>query len=1170
MRIATRLLCMTAATALTLLSGSPAWADDTEVFFGTTTSAASNDPNILLVLDTSGSMTSTITSTVPYNSATPYAGSCDPTRVYFRKSSSSAIDCSTSNWVPLTTFQCSAAITAFTGVGYFQDAGIRWRRRNSNPLTYAWSATFSTGSFTYTDYITCLSNSGPSYYPLSGSDLSTGNRYNGTSATNYWSTGGTQTQYFFYSANYLNYLGTGPTSTLSRLQIVKNAANSLIDSVTSVNIGVMRYDSHGSGGMVIQPVQPVATGAAALKASINGMFACGDTPLSETLYEAYQYYKGGPVGFGNNSKAAIADALSASCSGEVNSRSVAASRVGSPATTSSPNYKSPIVASCQKNHIVYLTDGLANNDTSADAAIDALAGTTCYASQTAMWAALGVPEPTDTHSGGLCLKPLAKYMNDNDMSSTLTDIQNVNTHFIGFGDDVAGGAAEMYLRDAARAGGGDAYTAGNYAELTTVLEKIVAGIKDDSASFASPSVAVNAFNKTQVLEDMYIAMFKPSITTHWPGNVKKFKLRSSQVVGRGASLSTVDTVSAVDPTTGFFTNSSKDFWQQLTDSNTENTTKGGAANMIPDPASRTVYTYIGTNTPSTPQLLSGHPFTTSNTSITNSLLAIGAAGDPAHDVLINWARGDDDGNLTTTGDTRHEMGDPIHSQPAVVIYGTTGATVTDQINDALVFTATNDGYLHAIDVVTGTEQWAFIPQELLNDLKVLYADAPSATKHYSLDGDLRVLKYDVNGNGKVEPADGDRVFLYFSQGRGGPNYYALDVTAKNSPKFLFSLNSSAMGGIVAKSWSTPTLGRVKVGTGSTQNAQRLVLIFGGGYDDLEDSTAYNAADSFGNGLFMVDAVKGTVLWSQTKTTDSSSAFYRMDHAIPSNVTALDTDGDGWTDRMYVGDMAGQVWRFDITNGNSGSYATGVETTAKLVTGGVIASLGGKATGATAADNRSFYNSPDVAKIVSRGSSSYYNIAIGSGDRGLPRTNNSVSDRFYSIRDYRLNPVTQATYNGIVPIIDGDPTTIAGASATTFAAGAVGWKLPLGTGEKALAQSLTVDGVVLFTTYLPPTSSSSTTSCRPPTGSARSYALKIADAQQRFTSLYESFNTTGLPTQISIVNEGQVVRTDGTTAPPPSTTTTPPSTTCMSGVVILGQCVNFGRKVKTFWQESGAN
>lgn len=1164
MRIDARLSCTAIVSALTFMCGATALADDTEVFFGSAASST-NNPNILLVLDTSGSMTRDVTSTTPYDPNTTYPGSCVATNVYYRRSNASMINCSTSNYVPLTDFACTSANTAFLGVGYYQDAGIRWRRRNNDPKDYGWSTTFGGGSFTYTNHITCLSNSGPSFYPLAGSDSNVANRYNGTSSNNYW-TAGTQTQFHFYSANYLNYLGTSPTVTQSRMQIVKNAATSLIDSVTGVNIGLMRYDSNGSGGMVIQPVQPISTGATALKTSINGMFACGNTPLSETLYEAYQYLSGGAVGFGNSSNAAVADALSTSCSGEVASLSVPSSR-----TVALTNYQTPITDACQKNHIVFLTDGLAYEDTSANTSIENLsstAGNTCYADQTAMWTALGVAEPSETHSGGVCLKEVSRYMgaDTTDLSTTLADNQRANTHFIGFGDDVAGGAAEAYLRDAARAGGGDAYSAANYAELTTVLQRIITEIKDDSSSFTSPSVAVNAFNKTQVLEDMYIAMFRPSTTTHWPGNVKKFKLRDSQVVGRGSTMTSVDSASAVDAATGFFTSSSKDFWHQLTDNRTENTTKGGAANLIPDPSSRTVYTYIGANVPSAPVALNLHPFTTSNAAVTDTVLGIGATGDPTHDVLINWARGDDDGDLSTTDDTRHEMGDPIHSQPAVVIYGTSGSTFTDQINDALVFTATNDGYLHAIDVVTGVEQWAFIPQELLPELKTLYVDAPSATKYYSLDGDIRVLKYDADGDGKVEPTDGDRVFLYFSRGRGGAHYYALDVTYKSTPKFLWSLNASALGGIVSESWSTPTLGRVKVGSGNTQNSQRLVLIFGAGYDDVEKSATYNSANGFGNGLFMVDAVKGTVLWSQTKTT--SGAFARMTHAIPSNITALDTDSDGWTDRMYVGDMAGQLWRFDITNGNSGNYVTGSEITAKLVAGGVIASLGGKESVAVA-DNRSFYSPPDVAAIASRRGSNYYNIGIGSGDRDLPRSNNTIADHFYSIRDYRMTAVAQSVYDGLTRVVHGDLVTITGSSSTTFSDSSAGWKMALSAGEKSLAQSLTIDGVLLFTTYVPPTGSSSAT-CRPSTGSARSYAVKVANAEKRFADLYEEFNTSGLPTQVSIVNESQVVRTDGTVRSGSGTGSGSGPATCMSGVVILGQCVEFGRKVKTFWQESGAN
>src|SRR5256884_6380052 len=140
------------------------------------------------------------------------------------------------------------------------------------------------------------------------------------------------------------------------------------------------------------------------------------------------------------------------------------------------------------------------------------------------------------------------------------------------------------------------------------------------------------------------------------------------------------------------------------------------------------------------------------------------------------------------------MGDPLHSQPAVVIYG--GTTSSPNINDAAIFAATNDGYLHAFDVTNGHELGAFLPQELLGDLNAIYSNSPTSPKHYELDGSIRILKYDINGDGIVDPAAGDRVIAYFGNGRGGSMYYAVDVTYKTTPKFLWAdrkstrLNSS--------------------------------------------------------------------------------------------------------------------------------------------------------------------------------------------------------------------------------------------------------------------------------------------------------------------------------------------------------------------------------------------
>ena len=1200
------LLC----TALTLLSGMSAYADDTEVFFGgSSNSSSSINANILLILDTSGSMNLTATTKTqiaPYDPSTTYADNgagCTSTSVYYwpKSKGNAPTSCGSSTGIlsfTRSTLYCKSAVTALDGAaGYYgtTDFFIRLKKTGSN---YTWVSDLSTAAY----YVECKADNGvygPSMttadnkYPKTGNNGSTSSSYTTSSGFQWWSASNAGGQYYLFNPNYIRYLHSPTTTTrMSRLDTVKAAVSTLLSSISNsnVNVGLMRYDVNAHGGMVIQPIKTLDdTYLNTLTNSVNAFQPYGGTPLSETLYEAYQYLRGGPVTYGNTSQvcSSISNASvndNGSCSSSFsNMFSVPSSRVGGVA--SSNTYDTPLdnTAVCAaNNHIIYLTDGQPTVDTESNTAISSLVGHACSGGT----------------GDGACLSDLTQYMFKHNLVSG--NVSTVETHFIGFGADIGGDpAAQAYLQAAATAGGGQYHSATDISSLSDAFNSILAEtVADTTATFVSPSVAVNSFNKTQVLEDMYIAMFQPNTTTHWDGNLKKFKLREITesgnthlaVVGKDTATGLADeTTSAVDPLTGFFKSSAADFWQAASDSNEDITTKGGAANLLPNPNTtpgRNVYTYIGTNTPGSGVALSGQPFKTSNANITDTLLGTSSSScdsttggtNPCRSVLINWTRGDNNGNGINDGttDVRLSMGDPVHSQPAVVIYANaSGATTTtDKLNDALVFVATNDGFLHAIDVVSGVEQWSFIPQEVLSDLKNIYINDNTTAKHYSLDGDLRVLKYDVNNNGVIDTADGDRVILYFSQGRGGDSYYALDVTSKTNPKFLWSLDGSSgtnnLFGVVNQSWSTPTLGRVNV-NGATQNSQKLVLIFGGGYDSAEDAQSYNASDTYGRGIFIVDAIRGTVLWRAGASTDTTANLRLTDmtHAIPSNVTVLDTDADGYSDRMYVGDMAGQLWRFDITNGNSA---------ASLVAGGVIASLGSKAESTpSVANNRNFFTAPDVSKIVVPGGANYFNIAIGSGDRSLPKSNVTTQDRFYSIRDYQIAPMSQSAYNNYTKILDSNLTSVTGTTAPS-SIDSRGWKLPLSSTEKVLAPSITLSGVILFTTFLP---GSTQLACQPTTGSARSYAMNLTSGYKYFTNLYETFNTTGLPAQISVVNADNILRTDGTTASSSSSAssgsssssssgTPAPSGTCLSGVSILGNCVDFGTRVKTFWQDAGAN
>ena len=69
------------------------------------------------------------------------------------------------------------------------------------------------------------------------------------------------------------------------------------------------------------------------------------------------------------------------------------------------------------------------------------------------------------------------------------------------------------------------------------------------------------------------------------------------------------------------------------------------------------------------------------------------AGRPAVGDLVDWAYGndvlDENGNSDFT-EARKDMGDPLHSRPATVIYG---GPADDP--DITLYATTNDGYLQA-------------------------------------------------------------------------------------------------------------------------------------------------------------------------------------------------------------------------------------------------------------------------------------------------------------------------------------------------------------------------------------------------------------------------------------------------------------------------------------------
>ena len=142
-----RLIHFASAAALTAVSCA-ATADEAEIFVGLGNAVTAERPNILFIIDTSGSMTTNVTTQVPFNPSTVYAGTCLADRVYF-ESGTDASDppsCTNGNSVPLAAFKCQTALDQMaifgsyvaTPAAQWRGAGPRWRNINGNTAANVW------------------------------------------------------------------------------------------------------------------------------------------------------------------------------------------------------------------------------------------------------------------------------------------------------------------------------------------------------------------------------------------------------------------------------------------------------------------------------------------------------------------------------------------------------------------------------------------------------------------------------------------------------------------------------------------------------------------------------------------------------------------------------------------------------------------------------------------------------------------------------------------------------------------------------------------------------------------------------------------------------------------------------------------------------------------------
>lgn len=801
-------------------------------------------------------------------------------------------------------------------------------------------------------------------------------------------------------------------------------------------------------------------------------------------------------------------------------------------------YSSPITSACQSTHLVVLTDGQANGN-GAQSSIGSLTGSSCSGDA--------------SDSNEQCGRSLATWMANIDQSG-ITGDNFITTHTIGFALNALAPntKAQTFLSALANNGKGKAYTAENASELSAAFSQILQDVLSTDTTFVSPGATVNQFNRQSNKNEVYFALFKPSETNSWVGNLKRYALGSGSDI-----IVDADNVGAIDASTGFFKGTSRSFWTPAPgDGN--NTAQGGAANRLPTYANRKAYTYIGSTSPTSPVNLtnSAYLLKDTNIAITPATLGLPVTDITERTTLINWIRG-----LNDDGSARKAMGDPLHSVPRLVTYKCNTFTDSTYTNCASeeqsAFIGTNEGFVHAFNTNTGDEQMAFMPQELLRNIKALKANERSTTampRAYGMDNTVALWVNDLNGNGVIyggkNPAasppallgsglnDNEFVYAYATMGRGGRNLYSLDVTDTASPKLRWFITPSTPGfSRLGQTWSTPVVTTINVNGTKTK-----VLMFAGGYDEGQDDVSILDLDklgnprteAYGNAIYIVNATTGALIWSGSNQTSNTGAqahqqLTKMRYSMPSSLRAIDIDRDGVADQFFVGDMGGQVWRFFIQNGNPVSSLISPLDSASGTTGdGVFASVIPADTGSETATQkkaklRRFYNEPDIALLtVNTGKALVVNI--GSGYRGHP-LDTGAEDRFYSFRtpiiannDSHTILTESAMYDATLNLVQ-EGTATQKAAAAAFSSNTGGWYIRMeNSGEKVLSEATTFAGQIFFSTY-EPNSNSANNSCKAVQGTGRSYAVNLFDATPPIQRIKGSpdrsdrsiiLNTAGIP------------------------------------------------------------
>ena len=511
------------------------------------------------------------------------------------------------------------------------------------------------------------------------------------------------------------------------------------------------------------------------------------------------------------------------------------------------------------------------------------------------------------------------------------------------------------------------------------------------------------------------------------------------------------------------------------------------------------------------------------------------------DAIIGYVYGrdafDEDNDNNYTELRPAVLGDIFRSNPVYIGPPTTVLSHEDgysefaaayEQRDHVVYAGANDGIFHAFnagdhydpddpdpavfDVGDGSERFGYVPGRLVDKIKL----TPRTT---DLPGE-RLAPGFVDGNIVAADAwlgDGSGSDITKSEAEwatvmitafreGGDGYLALDVTNPDAgvgadhgpyPKLLWEFSDADLG----QSWSRPVIGRVKVAGASLSGdhcgkddgdgdcREVWVAIFGGGYEvdsDPNDEVNYisdptSAAWSDATkAIFMVRLDNGQILAKVEYDPTGVDGPSTMTYSVASAPAALDLDGDRFLDVVLIGDVGGQLWKWDIN-------ALGVDSDVDSVIDNWNAGIIFKTDRVLLSDGinyhyKSMFNPPAAAFV-----NDVLTVVIGTGQRNdvIYEGDGAVDDqnRLYVFRD--ANPTGAAAFSSL--ITEADLLDITSSGVYVDSGTDKGYFMIGDEGEKFISDPVIFAGYAIVPSYEPPV----WPTCGP--GEANLFLFKLYDA-----------------------------------------------------------------------------